>query len=62
MGTFCMPVIFPWSICLASELLHAEMIFFMQVNQQFKKKEPLEYEYDVCEAILLWEQVKQLIS
>lgn len=29
----------------------------LQYNQQFKKFEPLEYTYDVCEAILLWEQV-----
>ncbi|MCL7038424.1 hypothetical protein MKW94_030258 [Papaver nudicaule] len=27
-------------------------------NKQFKKHEPLEYTYDVCEAILLWEQVR----
>ncbi|KAK7860974.1 sialyltransferase-like protein 1 [Quercus suber] len=26
-------------------------------NEQFKIYEPLEYTYDVCEAILLWEQV-----
>ncbi|KMT06849.1 hypothetical protein BVRB_6g151900 [Beta vulgaris subsp. vulgaris] len=32
------------------------------VNQQFKKKEPLEYEYDVCEAILLWEQYRNVTT
>ena len=36
--------------------------YSMQYNEQFKKKEPLEYDYDVCEAILLWEQVKSLVS
>lgn len=29
----------------------------MQYNAQFKKFEPLEFNYDVCETILLWEQV-----
>lgn len=29
----------------------------MQYNTQFKYFEPLEYNYDVCETILLWEQV-----
>lgn len=29
----------------------------LQYNAQFKIFEPLEYKYDVCEAILLWEQV-----
>jgi hypothetical protein len=33
------------------------MFQWLQYNQQFKKFEPLEYTYDVCEAILLWEQV-----
>lgn len=28
-----------------------------QYNAHFKIFEPLEYQYDVCEAILLWEQV-----
>ncbi|KAK9669837.1 hypothetical protein RND81_13G158000 [Saponaria officinalis] len=32
------------------------------VNEQFKKKEPLEYEYDVCEAILLWEQYRNVTT
>lgn len=30
---------------------------WFQYNAQFKIYEPLEYNYDVCEAILLWEQV-----
>ncbi|XP_057530850.1 sialyltransferase-like protein 1 [Amaranthus tricolor] len=31
-------------------------------NEQFKKKEPLEYDYDVCEAILLWEQYRNVTT
>ncbi|GAU24692.1 hypothetical protein TSUD_323010 [Trifolium subterraneum] len=31
-------------------------------NQQFKKFEPLEYTYDVCEAILLWEQYRNMTT
>lgn len=31
-------------------------------NEQFKKKEPLEYNYDVCEAILLWEQYRNVTT
>jgi len=33
------------------------MFKLLQYNAQFKHFEPLEYTYDVCEAILLWEQV-----
>ena len=32
-------------------------ILNMQFNQQFKMYEPLEYRFDVCESLLLWEQV-----
>ncbi|KAJ6880237.1 Glycosyl transferase [Populus alba x Populus x berolinensis] len=31
-------------------------------NQQFKKFEPLEYNYDVCDAILLWEQYRNMTT
>ncbi|GAB2229838.1 hypothetical protein Drorol1_Dr00014094 [Drosera rotundifolia] len=31
-------------------------------NKQFKKFEPLEYNYDVCEAILLWEQYRNMTT
>ncbi|KAL2939603.1 Sialyltransferase-like protein 1 [Bienertia sinuspersici] len=31
-------------------------------NVQFKKKEPLEYDYDICEAILLWEQYRNVTT
>ncbi|KAJ6329308.1 hypothetical protein OIU77_010898 [Salix suchowensis] len=31
-------------------------------NQQFKKFEPLEYSYDVCDAILLWEQYRNMTT
>lgn len=33
------------------------MLFWLQYNAQFKVFEPLEYSYDVCDTILLWEQV-----
>lgn len=29
----------------------------MQYNAQFKVFEPLQYKFNVCEAVLLWEQV-----
>ncbi|KAJ7976290.1 Sialyltransferase-like protein [Quillaja saponaria] len=31
-------------------------------NEQFKIYEPLEYRYDVCEAILLWEQYRNMTT
>ncbi|KAM7509319.1 hypothetical protein LguiA_019772 [Lonicera macranthoides] len=31
-------------------------------NEQFKVYEPLEYNYDVCEAILLWEQYRNMTT
>ncbi|KZV27539.1 CMP-N-acetylneuraminate-beta-galactosamide-alpha-2, 3-sialyltransferase 1 [Dorcoceras hygrometricum] len=31
-------------------------------NEQFKIFEPLEYKYDVCEAILLWEQYRSMTT
>ncbi|KAL9331153.1 hypothetical protein ACSQ67_000763 [Phaseolus vulgaris] len=31
-------------------------------NAQFKKFEPLEYSYDMCEAILLWEQYRNMTT
>uniref|UniRef100_A0A803LR39 Uncharacterized protein n=1 Tax=Chenopodium quinoa TaxID=63459 RepID=A0A803LR39_CHEQI len=31
-------------------------------NAQFKKKEPLEYDYDICEALLLWEQYRNVTT
>nr|CAD1837655.1 unnamed protein product [Ananas comosus var. bracteatus] len=31
-------------------------------NEQFKIFEPLEYRYDVCEAILLWEQYRNMTT
>ncbi|KAL7190156.1 hypothetical protein ACSBR2_022436 [Camellia fascicularis] len=31
-------------------------------NEQFKIFEPLEYSYDVCEAILLWEQYRNMAT
>ncbi|XP_030450424.2 sialyltransferase-like protein 1 isoform X1 [Syzygium oleosum] len=31
-------------------------------NEQFKIFEPLEYSYDVCEAILLWEQYRNMTT
>lgn len=31
-------------------------------NEQFKKKEPLEYDYDICEALLLWEQYRNVTT
>ncbi|KAF3784511.1 Sialyltransferase-like protein 1 [Nymphaea thermarum] len=31
-------------------------------NEQFKTYEPLEYRYDVCEAILLWEQYRNMTT
>ncbi|XP_010917917.1 sialyltransferase-like protein 5 [Elaeis guineensis] len=31
-------------------------------NKQFKIFEPLEYKYDVCEAILLWEQYRNMTT
>uniref|UniRef100_A0A2N9IIE9 Sialyltransferase-like protein n=1 Tax=Fagus sylvatica TaxID=28930 RepID=A0A2N9IIE9_FAGSY len=31
-------------------------------NEQFKIYEPLEYTYDVCEAILLWEQYRNMTT
>ncbi|XP_057489331.1 sialyltransferase-like protein 1 isoform X3 [Actinidia eriantha] len=31
-------------------------------NEQFKIFEPLEYNYDVCEAILLWEQYRNMTT
>ncbi|KAK6928592.1 Glycosyl transferase family 29 [Dillenia turbinata] len=31
-------------------------------NAQFKKYEPLEYSYDTCEAILLWEQYRNMTT
>ncbi|XP_022635515.1 sialyltransferase-like protein 1 isoform X2 [Vigna radiata var. radiata] len=31
-------------------------------NAQFKHFEPLEYKYDVCEAILLWEQYRNMTT
>ncbi|KAA0066939.1 sialyltransferase-like protein 1 [Cucumis melo var. makuwa] len=31
-------------------------------NEQFKIYEPLEYPYDVCEAILLWEQYRNMTT
>ncbi|XP_047323937.1 sialyltransferase-like protein 1 [Impatiens glandulifera] len=31
-------------------------------NEQFKTYEPLEYKYDVCEAILLWEQYRNMTT
>ncbi|GAB2278363.1 purple acid phosphatase [Dionaea muscipula] len=31
-------------------------------NEQFKVFEPLEYKYDVCEAILLWEQYRNMTT
>lgn len=33
------------------------MSWCLQYNEQFKVFEPLEYHYDICDAILLWEQV-----
>lgn len=33
------------------------MFLDLQYNAQFKLFEKLQYEYDVCETILLWEQV-----
>ncbi|MCH80833.1 sialyltransferase-like protein, partial [Trifolium medium] len=38
------------------------MFQWLQYNQQFKKFEPLEYTYDVCEAILLWEQYRNMTT
>lgn len=35
---------------------------YLQLNPQFKTYEPLEYTYDICEAVLLWEQVSDYIS
>ncbi|XP_077227494.1 MALE GAMETOPHYTE DEFECTIVE 2 [Tasmannia lanceolata] len=31
-------------------------------NEQFKIYEPLEYHYDICEAILLWEQYRNMTT
>ncbi|CAN6476449.1 unnamed protein product [Victoria cruziana] len=31
-------------------------------NKQFNKYEPLEYPYDICEAILLWEQYRNMTT
>ncbi|XAR58327.1 Alpha-N-acetylneuraminate alpha-2,8-sialyltransferase [Bertholletia excelsa] len=31
-------------------------------NEQFKIFEPLEYKYDICEAILLWEQYRNMTT
>ncbi|KAH1204915.1 Sialyltransferase-like protein 1 [Glycine max] len=31
-------------------------------NAQFKKFEPLEYNYDLCETILLWEQYRNMTT
>lgn len=31
-------------------------------NQQFKVYEPLEYTYDVCDAVLLWEQYRNMTT
>lgn len=31
-------------------------------NAQFKKFEPLEFQYDVCEAIILWEQYRNMTT
>uniref|UniRef100_A0A2P2K5X6 Sialyltransferase-like protein 1 n=1 Tax=Rhizophora mucronata TaxID=61149 RepID=A0A2P2K5X6_RHIMU len=31
-------------------------------NEQFKIYEPLEYQYDICEAILLWEQYRNMTT
>ena len=33
------------------------MPLWLQYNEQFKVYEPLEYSYDICDTILLWEQV-----
>ncbi|XP_071738954.1 sialyltransferase-like protein 1 [Rutidosis leptorrhynchoides] len=32
------------------------------LNPQFKTYEPLEYTYDVCEAVLLWEQYRNMTT
>ncbi|KAL4577067.1 hypothetical protein LXL04_013168 [Taraxacum kok-saghyz] len=32
------------------------------LNPQFKTYEPLEYKYDVCEAVLLWEQYRNMTT
>lgn len=47
------------SFLLFTDLQSTQMhsFFHLQYNEQFKIFEPLEYKYDVCEAILLWEQV-----
>ncbi|KAG6493509.1 hypothetical protein ZIOFF_048496 [Zingiber officinale] len=36
--------------------------FSILYNAQFKIFEPLEYKYDVCEAILLWEQYRNMTT
>ena len=33
------------------------MMWRWQYNRQFKVYEPLEFVFDVCETLLLWEQV-----
>ncbi|KAL8091350.1 hypothetical protein AgCh_033818 [Apium graveolens] len=35
---------------------------YIEYNAQFKIFEPLEYSYDVCEAILLWEQYRNMTT
>ncbi|KAL5647619.1 hypothetical protein ACJX0J_041974, partial [Zea mays] len=37
-------------------------VTFLQYNAQFKIFEPLEYKYDVCETILLWEQYRNMTT
>lgn len=47
--------------CLLYYYFYLIIFCTTQYNAQFKIFEPLEYQYDVCEAILLWEQVNLLL-
>ncbi|EFJ33893.1 glycosyltransferase, CAZy family GT29 [Selaginella moellendorffii] len=37
-------------------------VYSVQRNEQFKIYEPLEYEFDVCETLLLWEQYRNVTT
>ena len=57
----CLTAFFFWNFIGFEEikLSHLFSIFQWQYNKQFKIFEPLEFKYNVCEALLLWEQTDE---
>ncbi|RLM70100.1 hypothetical protein C2845_PM17G11670 [Panicum miliaceum] len=59
-----------WGLSLTADIIdHCKLVLKFPegtnstwYNTQFKIFEPLEYKYDVCEAILLWEQYRNMTT